>query len=387
MMSAATASLVAQHLPPGTALTPRGSHQLKGLAQPEDVFELIDEQMPVDDGAPSAQPHAGEGDAVEWQSLPLPMALDRPEPTAYVGRGGDLQTVRDHWTRATSGRPLLLTVMGPAGIGKNVLVSEIARELHQQGAIVLFGRSYEENLRPYQAMAEAIRPIVQHGALDRLGGLTGEFGPLASRLLPELAQRLPPSVSGDPEGERFLLFESVVALLAAVSRQAPALLVLDDLHWADQPTLLLLCHVLRASASGPLMVLATYRDNEVDRGDPLARAMVDLHRDGLAHQLPLRGLSDREVASLIAAFSIDDAPATLTRGEPRHRRQPVLHRRGASPLRRERRTPAAGRPVAVRVPRGHRWCAGQRARGAGPAHRPPAPGRRAIAAARCGDRT
>ena len=91
------------------------------------------------------------------------------------------------------------------------------------------------------------------------------------------------------------------------------LLVLDDLHWVDQPTLLLLCHLLRASPSAPLMVLGTYRDIEVDRTDALARTIADLRRDGQAEQRPLDGLSDAEVAGLIAAFKVDDAPAALTR--------------------------------------------------------------------------
>ena len=199
-------------------------------------------------------------------------------------------------------------------------MSEIAREVHAQGATVLFGRSYEDNLRPYQPMAEAVRHLVEHSALERLLGEVGEYGPLAVRLLPDLAQRLPhlpPATTEDPETERFLLFESVVALLRAAAQHAPVLLVLDDLHWADQPTLLLACHVLRASTSVPLMILTNYRDIEVDRGDPLARVMVDLRRDGLAEQLPLPGLSDIEVAHLIEAFKVDDAPVALTRAVSR----------------------------------------------------------------------
>lgn len=314
IVSAATASLVSDHLPAGTNLIARGEHKLKGLSRPEDVFELVDDRLPEPVHRPEPAPPVVATDP-SWRAVPLPGALDRPEPTAYIGREKPRQTLLDRWDEVSAGRPLLVTVTGPPGIGKTRLVSEVARQVHDQGATVLFGRSFEENLRPYQSMAEAIRHLVEQSGLDHLISEVGEFGPLANRLLPELAGLLPqhaPPAKLDPETERFLLFESVVAILRTAARQTPVLLVLDDLHWADQPTLLLLCHLLRALTSVPLMVLATYRDVEVERADPLAHVLVDLRREGLAEQVPLAGLSDTEVARLIEAFNVDDAPPALT---------------------------------------------------------------------------
>ena len=137
---------------------------------------------------------------------------------------------------------------------------------------------------------EALRHYTAHaGAGRRLGRHAGEL----ARLLPELGQLvpgLPEPLRSDPETERYRLFDAVAAWLADVSAETPVLLVLDDLHWAAKPTLLLLRHVMRFPEALRLLVVATYRDSDVGRGHPLADLLADLPRLEAAERVPLTGL-------------------------------------------------------------------------------------------------
>src|SRR6202035_2957655 len=107
----------------------------------------------------------------------------------------------------------------------------------------------EEGLAPYQPFLHALRHYLVLADLDEVGPAVREYGPELARLVPEIRRRvldLPASPEAEPEGERYRLFEAVVGLLSAISERAPILLFLDDLHWADRPTLLLLRHLARA---------------------------------------------------------------------------------------------------------------------------------------------
>ena len=195
-----------------------------------------------------------------------------------------------------------MLLAGDAGIGKTTLAAELARRVHDAGAIVLAGRSPRETVVPYQPFLEALRHWALNAALTDLRASTREYGSELARLIPELRRRapdLPPPASDEPETERYRLFEAVVGLLTELSRSAPVLLVLDDLQWADRPTLLLLRHLARATEPGasadpgrvPLDRAAWRHVHE--------RARQNFARDRLASQLDIRGLSESETAELV----------------------------------------------------------------------------------------
>jgi tetratricopeptide (TPR) repeat protein len=206
-------------------------------------------------------------------------------------------------------------------------VSEGAREIQAEGATVLFGRTYEENLIPLQPLVQAIRHLVAYSTDAFLAAHVHRYGPHLGRLVPELAARLgdlPEATEADPETERYQLFEAVTGLVSAAAREAPVLLVLDDLHWADRSTLAVVAHLLRAADPAPVLVLGTYRDTEVDGDHPLARVLSELGREHRAERLLLAGLDGDDVAQLLAALSVRDAPATLVE---------IVHRdTGGNPL-------------------------------------------------------
>ena len=215
-----------------------------------------------------------------------------------MGRDGDLARLRQLWKETVSGERRTVMLGGEPGIGKTRLATELAQALHGEGALVLAGRCDEDLGVPYQPFVEALRHYVDHARHPLLGPHAGEL----ARLVPELGglvPGLPEPLTADPETERYRLFDAVAGWLASVSAETPVLLVLDDLHWAAKPTVLLLRHVLRSPAPMRLLVVGTYRDTDIGRADPLTDLLGDLHRIGGAERLPLTGLDGGDVAAFI----------------------------------------------------------------------------------------
>src|SRR4029077_242218 len=104
--------------------------------------------------------------------------------------------------------------------------------------------------------------------------------------------------SGDAEADRLRLFDALSSMLATASSDTPVLLVLDDLHWADRPTLMLLRHLLRTEPC-PLLIVATYRETDLDRAHPLAAALADLRRDHPFTRLHLKGLNESDISTAL----------------------------------------------------------------------------------------
>jgi predicted ATPase/DNA-binding SARP family transcriptional activator/tetratricopeptide (TPR) repeat protein len=247
----------------------------------------------------------GPGNAVAAPApaIPLPAELRQRAHGPLIGREHELAQLEEEWERACrearSGRLVLLA--GDAGIGKTTLTADVARRVHDEGAIVLAGRSPRDTLVPYQPILEALRYWALNASPLDLRATAREYGSELARLIPELRRRapdLPPPPAEEPETERYRLFEAVVGLLTELSRSAPVLLVLDDLQWADRPTLLLLRHLARAISPARLLILGAYRSTE-RRGESFTTALAELQREHLASELDIRGLSERDTAELV----------------------------------------------------------------------------------------
>ena len=123
----------------------------------------------------------------------------------------------------------------------------------------------------------------------------------------------PAPLGGDPEGQRYRLFEAVAAFLAGSGRDAPLLLVLEDLQWADKPTLLLLKHLARAREHAGLLILGTYREMELGKTHPLAEVLGDLRRENLFDRLSLQGLDEADVRALMTSVAGHEVPLAFAR--------------------------------------------------------------------------
>ena len=220
---------------------------------------------------------------------PLPRTLDPARARSpFVGRGAQLERLQ---AGVAGAERRLLAISGDPGIGKTRLLAELASAAYAGGATVLYGRSPEEAVAPYQPFAEALRPLASADA-----GLAPLFGDAAP---------------GDAAGARLRLFEAVAAALADAPGRT-VLLALDDLHWADLPSLRLLAHVLRDTRPARVVVVGTYRETELGRGHPLARALADLRRDRLVDRIPLAGLDGEAASGLISGWLGAEAGGGLT---------------------------------------------------------------------------
>ncbi|OBA59910.1 regulator [Mycobacterium sp. 1100029.7] len=312
LCSGATAELVIDSLADDVMLTDLGMRQLKNLARPEHVFEL---RLETTEDRPESLPAEA-----PMQRPDLPAVLVGPGP--FVGRGDELRRLLSVWQTALAGGIRTVLIAGEPGVGKTRLAGEWSQQAHGQGAVVLYGRCDEDLGAPYQPFAEALRSLVPCMGADRLRGLRAVEALLP--LVPGLTDVVPdltPPARSDPDTERYALFDAVVALLEIASRSAPVLLILDDLHWAAKPTLLLLRHLLRFGDHARVQIVGTYRSTDLDRSHPLAAMLADLHRDGTANRLTLGGLDEDDVTTYVAEAGYDDeelahALATVTGGNP-----------------------------------------------------------------------
>jgi DNA-binding SARP family transcriptional activator len=243
-------------------------------------------------------------------ALPLPGIVRRNDQRRFVSREPELRRLQASWEQARGGEGALVLVAGEPGIGKSRLAARFATEVHAQGAFVTHGRSDEETVIPYQPFVEALRHLIAH--LDLVA-----LDPAAAPLLDELGPLLPNGALRAPtEDGRYVLFEAAAALLERVARLRPLLLVLEDLQWADKPTLLLLRQLVRHAEAAPIMVLATYNDLDLPPAAPLQRVLADLRRDRALERVLLGGLDVPAVAVLAGGDADAARLREYTSGNP-----------------------------------------------------------------------
>src|SRR5215207_9080988 len=249
--------------------------------------------------------------------LPGPLRLTPSFP--FVGRERELATLRTLLPDAEGDGARVALLAGEAGSGKSRLVRELAHAAAADGVLVLYGACAAVVRTPYGPFVTALEQLVRVTDPDVLRGDLGTAGGELTRLLPDLRQRvgeLPDSIPGDPDTERHRLHAAVADLLASATRRRPMLLVIEDLHWADSPTLLLLRHLARSAGQVLMLLVATFRDTKADVPDELSEALVDLRRAEDVARLALRGLNDEEIAEFVrqaAGGNLDPTTGELAR--------------------------------------------------------------------------
>jgi class 3 adenylate cyclase/tetratricopeptide (TPR) repeat protein len=255
--------------------------------------------------APSAEPRGDEDEN----------PLDRLAGGVFVGRDAELRELREAVDEARGGKGELLLLVGEPGIGKTRTAEELATYAQVKGMRVHWGRCHEAAGAPaYWPWAEAIRSYVRDADPVGLAWELGSSAAEVARIVPELREHLG-SVpeAGDPTTEeaRFRLFDSVTSFLTAAARARPMMLVLDDLHWADEPSLLLLRFLAGSLADSGLLVVGAYRDVELGRHHPLARTVSELAAAERTHRVQLRGLDERSIERYIELSTGQSPPPGL----------------------------------------------------------------------------
>jgi len=252
---------------------------------------------------------------VDWHTgdlarPPFPTALRSDDELQFVGRADELDVLYGVYKRVEQGERRVVLLGGEPGIGKTRLASQAARDAYEAGAVVLLGVCDEDLGVPYQPFAEALTQyvtIADDAARARhLRIVAADLEQLAPGLAAD-GELVGVAPADDVETARYRMFTAYRAFLESVATDAPVVLVLDDLHWAASPTLLLLKHVIRAGDPFPLMLIGTYRDTELDRRHPLAEMLAELRRNPSVTRVAIRGLERVAVAELCAAHDVADS--------------------------------------------------------------------------------
>jgi class 3 adenylate cyclase len=271
-------------------------------------------------------PELVSGYAVDWSprgesddmiALPTKIA---PVPTfGLYGRAGEQAIIERRWSAAQTGMRQVVLLAGEPGIGKTRLAAEAGRAAHAQGAIVLLGTCDEDLGHPYRPFVEALQHYLMHAPdeviLQHVRQHHGDLLPIA----PSLATRVPNLAtprSADAETERYLMFEAVTGLLDTASRQRPVMLIIDDLQWAGTPELLLLKHIVRSATPMRVLVIGTYRDNELARTHPLRALLADFRSEAGVERIAIGGLDEEGVAKIVGAavgHELDEGQLALAR--------------------------------------------------------------------------
>ncbi|PWU43283.1 LuxR family transcriptional regulator, partial [Micromonospora globispora] len=249
----------------------------------------------------------------------------RAASTVLVGRQHEVTALRDALGRARAGDPTTILVGGEAGVGKTRLLEEFARLATDGGARVLVGQCLElgEAGLPFAPFAAALREVLRRDGPGVFSGYEPEF----ARLLPELA-RVPAGVAaptGLPVSDtpRGYLFDLVADLFQRIATGQPLVLVIEDLHWADRSTRDLIGFLVRAARTGRLLLICTYRTDELHRGHPLRPFLAELDRARGVERVDLGRLDRDGTAAILAdllgaeptARAVDDVHGR-TQGNP-----------------------------------------------------------------------
>jgi DNA-binding NarL/FixJ family response regulator len=266
-------------------------------------------------------------------ALSMITAMPRVSSPVFVGRAAELEHLERALDDAANGRPATKLVAGEAGIGKTRLVIEFTDRARSAGAQVLVGHCLQvgDTGLAYAPIAGALRPLLRTRSRAELERVLGPAWPRLAHLLPDL--EVPPS-RPDPDrrdtssvaggASKTRLFEAILSALRRLADERPLVLVLEDLHWADSSTLDLLRFLVRNARDAPLLVVATYRSDELHRRHPLRPLLAELARLDEVATIELPAFDERELAEQLAGIMGEVAMPELVAA--------VLARSGGNPF-------------------------------------------------------
>ncbi|NRA01327.1 MAG: AAA family ATPase [Myxococcales bacterium] len=286
----------------------------KALGEAPDVDSMIQTvygrgyrfTAPVVERSADAQAEAG-------RAGESPTPGDRP----FVGRSRELRELRGAFDQVLKGRGRLVTLSGGPGLGKTRTAEEFADEARARGARILVGRCHEGEGPPiFWPWVQLIRSYLADHDPARLLYALGNSGAEIASLVPELRELVPglPKLAQEQlssESDRFRLFDALGRFLTRASSHEPLLLLLDDLHAADAPSLALLEFLARELGRARVLIIATYRDTALERGHPLSATLGELAREDLTHLIELQQLRETDVEEFLEAVSGGEVPAEL----------------------------------------------------------------------------
>ncbi len=249
----------------------------------------------------------------EGVAEPVQISRERPaapppdDRSGFVDRIGEMRRLVGFLDRALAGNCQVVAIGGEPGIGKTRLVEEFAARARQRGAVALWGRCLAEEGSPaFWPWTQIVRNWIRERDSSTIASAMGAGASDIARIVPELRQQLPdlsePLAVG-ADDERYRLYISMTEFLRNAARYQPLALMLDDLHWADHSSLMLLEFVLNELRDSAIIGVGTYRHSEVDRGHPLTRILAAISRFGDDRRLLMSGFGAEDVAEMAKVTS------------------------------------------------------------------------------------
>jgi len=252
------------------------------------------------------------GESVQLDLAALQSA--RPALTPLVGRGEERDAIKACLDRTRTGQGGVLFIGGEPGVGKTRLAEECLALGQERDMLTLVGHAYEERGEPFIVAVEIIEALMRILPGPALRQILGDSAAEVARLVPELRDRFPdiPSpVELAPQQRQRYLYNAMLDFTRRLSSTVPCVIMLDDLHWADESSMNLLEHIAPNISDLPLLYVVTYRDVAADMGQPFRRALASLGRLSNTSTIALRQLKVEDIAALLARLGRPNPPDSL----------------------------------------------------------------------------
>lgn len=250
--------------------------------------------------------------AAQWRKE----TRDTSGVTPFVGRARERAELRSWLDRLDTGRGGLVVIGGEPGVGKTRLAEEAVADAEARGFRTLTGRCFEmDSPPPYGPFVEVLEAALKEVDAQTFRMALGASAGEVAKILPQLRHLyddIPPPLELPPQQERRYLFNSLRDFIERASSLKPLVVLFDDVHWTDEASLQLMEHIAPDLSEMPVLVIATYRDVELDAYRPLAKTLEDLHRRHLVTRMSLDRFGEDAVAAMLTKLAGEPPPETLT---------------------------------------------------------------------------
>ena len=222
----------------------------------------------------------------------------------FVARQSELEQAKAVWSKALGGKGQTLLISGEPGIGKTRLVRELSTHVEISGGVVLLGECYAEGGAPYAPFAQVVRLGLREtwqNGFEVSDFVMADLVTMAPELQPHYPD-LPPNPPLEPNAEQQRLFENVVSFSDQLAEHSPLMIVIDDAHWGDSGSLSMLRHLARRTRNHRILLVATYREVDLDVARPFHEVLLDINKARLATRIKLERLTKDQTRDQLTAI-------------------------------------------------------------------------------------